>query len=115
MTLYTKFLLKKVEKQKKYFANPPKYAKEAKRVAEKFLGQAKVFLFGSILTGQATPSSDIDLLIVSPNLPKKQSEQAKIKTKICQKIGPSSPFEIHLVGRKGLSWYRRFARLKEVK
>lgn len=108
MTLFTKLLLERVEAQKKYFANPQKYARKAKEAAQEFFPEVKAFLFGSVLTEQGTASSDIDLLIVSPFVPKKQLKQAEIKAKIYKKIGDYSPFEIHLVTPKGFSWYERF-------
>ena len=93
---------------KKYFKNYLKYAKIAKRVAEKELGEARAFVFGSIVKKQATPASDIDLLIVSKNMPERISERSKIKAKIWKKIGIFSPFEIHLIDEKEFEWYKRF-------
>lgn len=112
MTLLTKILLKRINRQKKYFLAPFKYASYIKKATVQILPRVRVFLFGSILSGEALPSSDIDILVYSPSLPKSQSEQAKIKTKIFDKIGPSAPFEIHLIGKEGLSWYDRFIREK---
>lgn len=112
MDTLTDILVERKEKQKKYFQNPQKYAQIAKEEAARILPRLKAYLFGSILEGEATPASDIDLLIVSPKIPQKALEQTKIKIKIEEKIGPEHPFEIHLVTPKGLSWYNRFIKKK---
>lgn len=108
MNSLTKILKTQVEEEKKYFTNPKRYARKIKKLAEKKLTTPKVFLFGSIVNGDYTPSSDIDLLLVSPSAPKKQSERAKIKAKLYQEIGLTSPFEIHLITPKELLWYEKF-------
>lgn len=46
----------------------------AKRVRET-LGEAQVYLFGSVARGSFGPESDIDLLVVSPRLPKDPLER----------------------------------------
>lgn len=43
-----------------------------------------------------SPSSDIDVLIVSDNLPEDYEERIRIKTEIKSKIDSFSPFQIHL-------------------
>jgi hypothetical protein len=92
----------------KYFRNYTKYAKMAKKVAERELQDVRVFVFGSVVKGQATPASDIDLLIVSKSTPPSMKERAKIKAKILTKIGIFAPFEIHIVDEKEFRWYERF-------
>ena len=102
-------MLNELKKEKrKYFENYLKYARIAKLVVEKELGEARAFVFGSVVKKQALPSSDIDLLIVSKNMPKKMSERSKLKAKIWKRIGIFSPFEIHLVDEKEFEWYKRF-------
>lgn len=53
-------------------------------------------------------SSDIDIMIVSEYMPKRQIERAKIKAGIYKKIGFFTPFEIHMVTPKEYKWYDRF-------
>jgi len=42
----------------------------------------KVFVFGSRVEGKASPSSDVDVLIVCRKLPKSAFERARIKARI---------------------------------
>ncbi len=104
---------KKIAREEaKYFADPLKYAKEIKRVAAELLDDPnlEVILFGSAARGEAIPGkSDIDILIVSPNTPRRASEQARIRAKILQAIGdPAAPFEIHLATPQLYKqWYKK--------
>jgi len=79
MKSYLEILNEIKRENQKYFNNYLKYARIAKKVAKKELGKVKVFVFGSVIKGKATPSSDIDLLIVSKNAPEKMRERSKIK------------------------------------
>lgn len=108
MNSLVKILKAQAEEEKKYFVNPKKYARKIKNLVKKELNSPKVFLFGSIVRGDYSPTSDIDLLLVSPSTPKKQSERAEIKARLYQEIGFSSPFEIHLITPEEFSWYKRF-------
>ncbi len=66
-------------------------------------------VFGSIVQNKWGPSSDIDVLIISQNLPSDFDERAKIRTKIKEKIGPFSPFQIHLATLEEFKgWYQNF-------
>ena len=104
----TNILKARERENRRYFENYLTYAKEAKRIAEELLKRVRVYLFGSVVRGDFTPSSDIDLLIVSRNMPKSLGERAKIKAKIYRRIGVFSPFEIHMVNELELEWYRTF-------
>ncbi len=74
-------------------------------VREKFKG-ARVYLFGSVLTGEVTAVSDIDILIVCDI---DRSEAIKLKADIIKKIGLDVPVEIHIATRDEFNnWYRRF-------
>lgn len=108
MTLFTQILLKRAAKQKKYFLQPLPYAKKIKKVALRFFPKIKILLFGSAVKNQALPGGDIDVLIICEKLPSSALTRSKIKTKIYQALGFSSPFEIHLVDEKEARWYQRF-------
>ena len=108
MSSLVKILKTQVAEEKKYFTHPAEYARKIKNLAKKKLTTPKVFLFGSAVTGEWSPSSDIDLLVVSPSVPKKQHQRAKIKAKLYQEIGLFSPFEIHLITPEEFLWYERF-------
>ncbi len=58
-----------------------------------------IYLFGSVVRGEAIASSDIDILIVARNLPKSMIKRSELKEEILEKAGLPTihPFEIHLV------------------
>ncbi len=96
------------EEERKYFENYMEYAKLIKELAEDLLGNAEVYVFGSVVEGRYTPASDIDILIVSENTPHRQSERAKVVGEIIKAIDVFAPFEIHLINYRELNWYERF-------
>lgn len=101
------FLIEEAEKEEKYFKDYLEYAKEIKKKAKDLLGKVKVFIFGSILKTDEIPE-DIDILIISPKL-QKSEKKSEIRTKLFQKLGFSSPFELHLITPKEYqSWYKNF-------
>lgn len=104
---YFSSLIERARKNQKYFKNYLKYARIIKRVAKKELKEVKVYVFGSIVKNTNLPSSDIDILIVSKNMPKKISDRSRIKAKIWKEIGIFSPFEIHLVNEEEFKWYEK--------
>ncbi|MCS7135251.1 MAG: nucleotidyltransferase domain-containing protein [Candidatus Aenigmarchaeota archaeon] len=67
------------------------------KICLKELKQVEFYLFGSVLDNKTLPTSDIDVSIVSNNMPKKNSDRFKIKARIWRKIGIFDPFEFHLV------------------
>ncbi|MCD6408579.1 nucleotidyltransferase domain-containing protein [bacterium] len=104
-------ILKKIwEEKKKYFENIDFYSKEIKRLAKEILGEdVRIILFGSIVKGNWTPDSDIDVLIVSDKLSKNWEENTWIKTKIKSSIHFFSPFQIHLARPEEFEgWYKNF-------
>jgi len=104
-------LIERRKKQEKYFKNYLFYAKLVKSEAEKLLAEVKVFIFGSILRKDEIPR-DIDILIISPKL-ESSEEKSKIRAEIWERIGFSSPFEIHLITPKEYQeWYSHFIKEK---
>lgn len=102
------FLIEKKQREEKYFKNYLFWTKKIKKEAKKNLGNVRVLLFGSVVKKQVEPGSDIDVLVISPQLknPKKKSE---VLTKILKEIGQSSPFEIHLITpQEYQNWYQKF-------
>lgn len=67
--------------------------------AKAVLGEAEVVPFGSIVTGNASAASDIDVLIIAKDLPKSAWRKAQIIGKIEEETGlpPFHPVQIHLV------------------
>ena len=111
----TELVLSQKREEEKYFKNYLFYARKAAKSAQKFLPDVRVYLFGSILKKENTPSSDIDLLISSVKMPKKLRDRNRIKVEILKKIGFLSPFELHLVDGEGFRFYQGFIdRMKKI-
>lgn len=91
--------------RRKYFQNYKRYAKLIKGAVN--LEDVEVIVFGSILKDEYTMASDIDILIISDNIPKGLNERAKILCKINDVLGYLHPFELHLVTKKESEWYKR--------
>jgi predicted nucleotidyltransferase len=101
------------EEKKKYFENYKFYSQKIKKEAEDILGAVELFVFGSIIKGKFRSNSDIDILIISKNLPQSQKERSKIRTKIKSSINPFAPFQIHLATPEEYeSWYKNFIKEK---
>ena len=92
-------LIKMAKKRKEYFENYMHYAKLVKEAVG-----GEVFVFGSVIEGKHTMASDIDLLVVLDSIERRD----EILMKINEVLGEFHPFQIHLVTRKELEWYKRF-------
>jgi predicted nucleotidyltransferase len=104
-------LIEEAQEKEKYFQNYLFYAKEIKKVAEKFLGKTRVFIFGSILKKKEV-ARDIDILIVSPKL-KTTTQKSKVLARLWKKFGINIPFEFHLINPgEYKNWYRYFIKEK---
>ena len=103
-------LIDEVRRRRRYFDRALDYAREIGRIASELLGDegVEVYLFGSFAEGRHTPSSDIDILVVSEKAPRTAGGRAEIIGAILRRIGLDSPFEIHLIGPDELNWYERF-------
>lgn len=93
------------KERRKYFQNYKRYAKLIKGAVN--LEDVEVIVFGSILKDEYTMASDIDVLIISDNIPKGLNERAKMLCKINDVLGYLHPFELHLVTKKESEWYKR--------
>ncbi|MEM2024619.1 MAG: nucleotidyltransferase domain-containing protein [Candidatus Caldarchaeum sp.] len=82
------------------------------KAARELLPDAEVYVFGSAVTGDCVASSDVDILIVSEQLPARNIERARIKVEIEEKAGlpPYHPFELHLTTLEEAEPYFRRAR-----
>ena len=92
-------LIKMAKERKKYFENYMHYARLVKEAVK-----GEVFVFGSVVEGKHTMASDIDLLVVLDSIERRD----EILMKINEVLGELHPFQIHLVTRKELEWYKRF-------
>lgn len=103
-----KLLAQRWKRKEKYFANYLFYLKMIKERALELLGDAEVFVFGSVVKKDYSPGSDIDVLIVSGKIPENLFEQSRIKYQLLKDF-VNSPFEIHLVTPLLYeNWYKNF-------
>jgi len=89
--------------------NYKEIAKKVKEIVKKFDPKARVFVFGSVVRGRFTASSDIDILIVT--------EKVELKHEIMVEVYRSvdAPIELHIATQKQLrDWYLRFIDPKEL-
>lgn len=94
-------LIKMAKERKEYFENYMYYA----RLVKEAVG-GEVIVFGSVVEGKHTMASDIDLLVVLDSIERRD----EVLMKINEVLGECHPFQIHLVTRKELEWYKRFIR-----
>ncbi|MEM2238441.1 MAG: nucleotidyltransferase domain-containing protein [Candidatus Caldarchaeum sp.] len=75
-----------------------KYVREIARAVSKVLPDAKVYVFGSVVKGEAVGGSDVDILAVSQHTPASNLERAKVKLRIEEEAGLPlyHPFEIYI-------------------
>jgi len=74
------------------------WSKRIGDAAKSILGQCEVYVFGSVVKGLNVGSSDVDILIVSDNIPERCKERGNLKAHIEEEAGLPlyHPFEIHL-------------------
>ena len=92
-------LINMAKERKEYFENYMHYAKLVKEAVK-----GEVIVFGSVVEGKHTMTSDIDLLVVLDSIERRD----EILMKINEVLGEFHPFQIHLVTRKEFEWYKRF-------
>ncbi|MCP8308005.1 MAG: nucleotidyltransferase domain-containing protein [archaeon] len=94
--------LRLYEERLEILKNWKEYVKRIAGVSEKLLEGCEVYVFGSAIKGMLTAASDIDVLIVTENLPKKILERARVKDEIerlaC--LPPYHPIQIHLLTKE---------------
>lgn len=94
---FTEIIKEIWNEKKRYFEDYKRYAEIIKDKAKELLGDAKVIVFGSVVRDDYTPASDIDILIISDNLPDDQEKRAELRTQIKSSVGRPNPFQIHLI------------------
>ncbi len=103
-------LIDLVKEEEKYRSDPKKLASAVRNAAEGIFGEVRVYLFGSVAEGKDTPSSDIDVMVVSSRVPKTAGGRAKVVARILEKVGLDAPLEIHLLRPEEEVWYLRFVK-----
>ncbi|MFQ1020475.1 nucleotidyltransferase domain-containing protein [Tardisphaera saccharovorans] len=80
------------------------YAKRAKEIALAYDPSVKVLVFGSVVRGDYTGASDIDLLVISEKEELRYSMEASIREGV-----PEAPLEVHFATpQQYRTWYSRF-------
>ncbi|MCF8884328.1 MAG: nucleotidyltransferase domain-containing protein [Nitrososphaerota archaeon] len=106
--LYIESGRKRIEQLKNYDV----VAREVKNIVQKILGEVDVYVFGSVVEGKITASSDIDILIIVDDV--SREEAYRIKTMIYQSI--DAPIELHVISSSEFeNWYKKFVgKLKRI-
>ncbi len=96
-----------------------------KRVVEKIAEAAKeelgdevrVYIFGSAVRGELTASSDVDILICSPNVPDDEAGVWELKKRILERAGLTlrSPLQLHLVDDEGERFYLEALKVEAIR
>ncbi|MEO2083846.1 MAG: nucleotidyltransferase domain-containing protein [Desulfurobacteriaceae bacterium] len=98
------------EERKAFFRNLDVYLLEVKERAKTILPDASVYLFGSVYRGDYSPVlSDVDVAVVSENVPEDPEKRAKLKLNILGKLH-TSPIELHLPTPKEWEFYKMFVK-----
>ncbi|MBO3802203.1 MAG: nucleotidyltransferase domain-containing protein [Candidatus Brockarchaeota archaeon] len=94
--------------------NWKEYIAKIAGAVKSILPDSKIYVFGSVVKGESTGGSDVDVLIVSKNVPRNNLERAKIKVKIeeLSNLPLYHPFEFHLANED--EGERYFKRIKEI-
>ena len=93
----------------KYYKKLENYmevAREVKNIVLKHWPTAEVYVFGSVVRGRYTASSDIDILVVLENRPSRD-EEYNVKAEVYSRV--DAPIELHVASRTEYEkWYKRF-------
>ncbi|MEM2883280.1 MAG: nucleotidyltransferase domain-containing protein [Nitrososphaerales archaeon] len=82
-------------------------AAKVKEIVRNDYKDARIYVFGSVLKGRFTASSDVDILIVCDNIDK--DRRAELKVNILRTVGLYAPIELHIASTKEFKeWYMRF-------
>ena len=93
-----------------YLRNYLEVAKRVKDIVHLIDPNARVYVFGSVVRGDYTASSDIDLLVVTPNTKLKYDVMVAVYKEV------EAPVELHVTTPKDFErWYKRFIKPEEMK
>jgi len=103
-------LLKKYEEKiMEYLKNYMYVAHKVKEIIRKTDPDAKIYVFGSVVKGKYTASSDIDILVVTKDIKKKDQMKVNVYKEI------DAPIELHIVtSEKFYTWYKKFIKTDEI-
>ncbi|RLF23218.1 MAG: DNA polymerase subunit beta [Thermoprotei archaeon] len=91
------------------------WRKWARRIADEvkdILQDAEVYVIGSVVRGDYTGGSDVDILIISSQASQRARERAKLKVIIEEKLGLPyyHPFELDMLRHEEAEVYLRRAK-----
>ncbi|MEM2971031.1 MAG: nucleotidyltransferase domain-containing protein [Candidatus Bathyarchaeia archaeon] len=99
--LYLRFGKEKLRQLKSY----RDIAKKVKEIVQKHLGKVDIYVFGSLVEGETTALSDIDVLVVVDSV--SRDEAYKLKAKVHELV--KAPVELHVASTWEFeNWYKRF-------
>ena len=102
--------LKRLWERTKMVRNWRVWALKIGRAAREILGEkTKVFVFGSVVRGEAYGASDVDILIFGEGIPGSARERGRILAAILERAGVPliHPFKLHLADRLEAEAYLR--------
>ena len=102
-----KLLVEEAKRRARIHRELDKYLALIARVIKELDSGAKVYLFGSVAEGRHLLSSDIDILVVTDKPP------GEVLAALWSH-GIKDPFEIHVVSKEMLEYYRERAKLIEI-
>lgn len=108
MSKFVQLLRKKRDRKAKFFDHLQAYLNTIEDIVIEHVPNVRVQLFGSVSRDEHGPSSDIDILIYSPQMPQSQQARAQVSSALTKNLETSHPFEFHFVDDEQLEWYRQF-------
>ena len=96
------------ERKRKLFKNYRELAMKLKKAFEEILGdKVKLVVFGSVVRGDYTPLSDLDILVISKKADKVR--YGEVMERVEEKVGELIGVEVHLVTPEIFErWYKKF-------
>jgi predicted nucleotidyltransferase len=92
-----------------YLKNYMSVAREVKEILKVIDPQVKVCVFGSVVKGNFTASSDIDILVITKAIERKDDMIVEVYRRI------KAPVELHITSPdKFKSWYIKFIDINEL-
>jgi len=93
-----------------YLKNYLNIARKIKEIVKNFDTNAKVYVFGSVVRGNYTANSDIDIIIITSKIEQKYDMMVAIYKELIY-----APIELHIITKELYeNWYRRFIKPEEI-
>ena len=99
-------MIENAKKRLYYLYHYRDYARIIKKKVLSYFPDARVIVFGSVIDGNVTANSDIDILIVIDE--RDYAKEAEVRSEIIKDMF-DVPFELHFASRDQFEkWYKRF-------